>query len=412
MSDGITPRRIRAQASPLDQRTMRFILDAPIEAGRSASFDATTADAPLPQALFAIEGVAKVQVTGETILITRAPDTEWQALKAPIAAAIRAVLDSTDQPLGSASTTQATDGSDDTLLAAVTELLETKANPSIASHGGRITAEGVQNGIVYLRMSGGCQGCAASSVTLRKGVETMLRAALPQIREIVDVTDHSSGQTPFYRQTPGQSPIATRVLPPDSVAWEDGRLVIDPDYLAPRLGLKPDALQAALERGEVVVTTESAAAATSGRTRVTARSATRAWAADVMPDGSAREVPPPKPLSASERATSTLPHRVRAHLEALPDDRLPITYGRLARDLGMYAPGSIRAVTAALETTMREDAAADRPFLAAQVVGRGSGKLPGKGFFDLARALGRGPRPDETEAAFHQRHVTRGLETG
>jgi hypothetical protein len=261
-------------------------------------------------------------------------------------------------------------------------------------------------------MSGGCQGCAASSVTLRQGVETMLRAALPQIREIVDVTDHTSGQTPFYPQKPGQSPIATRALPADSVAWEDGRLVIDPDYLAPRLGLKPDEMQAALAQGEVVITTESAAAATSGRTRVTARSATRAWAADVMPDGSAREVPPPKPLSASERATSTLPHRVRAHLEALPDDRLPITYGRLARDLGMYAPGSIRAVTAALETTMREDAAAGRPFLAAQVVGRGLGKLPGKGFFALARALGRGPRPDETEAAFHQRQVAEALEAG
>ena len=72
----------------------------------------------------------------------------------------------------------------------------------------------------------------------------------------------------------------------------------------------------------------------------------------------------------------------------------------------MYAPGSVRKITAALEATMREDAAANRPFIAARVVSRGPAQSPGKGFFDLARALGRGPQPEESDLDFHRRQLT------
>ncbi|MCF3595015.1 NifU family protein [Rhodobacteraceae bacterium LMO-12] len=196
-----------------------------------------------------------VQVTGETILVTRATGHDWQVLKGPIAAAIRAVLDSTDQPLGDGAATPATAKRDAKLLAAISELLDAKTNPSIASHGGHVSAESVENGIVHLRMAGGCQGCAASAVTLRQGVETMLRAALPTIREIVDVTDHASGQTPFYGDKPGQSPVFRRLVPADVLAWEEGQLRIAPTYVAPRLGLKPEDLQAGFSRGEIVMET-------------------------------------------------------------------------------------------------------------------------------------------------------------
>lgn len=299
---------------------------------------------------------------------------------------------------------------DDALRLAVADLLERKANPEIASHGGRIDVESVENRSVYLRMSGGCQGCAASALTLRQGVETMLRKALPAIREIVDVTDHASGENPYYRHQLGQSPVLTRPVPRDCIGWDDGQLHIDPDYLAPRLGLDPQTMAEALERGELVIETGDSPGTQGDVTRVTARSASRAWAADVLPDGSAREVPPPGPLSAAERAASTLPYRIRRHLQSLPAARLPVTYGRLARALGMYAPGSIRKITGALETTMIEDAQAGRPFIAACVVGRGRGALPGQGFFALARSLQRGPRAGESEADFHARALRETLE--
>lgn len=400
MSDTEPRRRIRAQASPRDPATMRFILDAPVQQGRSASFDAATAETPLAKALFAIDGVMQVQVTGETILVTLAPGHDWQALKRPIGAAIRKVLDSTDQPLGDGIPTPATEQNDAKLLAAVSDLLDTRTNPSIAGHGGHISAERVQNGIVHLRMSGGCQGCSASAVTLRQGVETMLRAALPAIREIVDVTDHTSGQTPYYRDEPGQSPLFRRPLPPDVVSWEGDQPRIAPGYLAPRLGLKPEDVQPGFSNGEIVM--ETGPAPRSEATRVVVRSPLRAWAADISPDGTAYEVPPPR-LPPNAEPASSLPDRVRAFLKELSIEDSPISYGHLARRLNMYAPGSIRKITNALEVTMREDSEAGRPFIAARVVGRGPAQLPGNGFFDLADALGRGQPPNETKQSFHQR---------
>ncbi|WP_340108521.1 NifU family protein [Pikeienuella sp. HZG-20] len=411
MPDIAPRRRIRAQASPRDPSTMRFILDAPVQDGCSARFDGTTRDAPLAQALFAIDGVKKAQVTGETILVTRAPGADWRALKGPVAAAIRRALDGDAPPLGEAPDA-ASEDDDAALLEAVTRVLDARANPSIASHGGSISAESVENGVVYLRMSGGCQGCSASAVTLRQGVETILRSELPAIREIVDVTDHAGGQNPFYGAAPGQSALMSRPVPAGAVRWVDGELAIDPEYLAPRLGLKPDQLAVAWARGDIVITTETSLEPTPGRTRVVARSPKRAWAAEIAPDGAAHEIPPPRAAPAAEHGASPLTRRVRAYLEALPEDKLPITYGRLARGLGMYAPGSIRKVTGALEATMREDAAAGRAFIAARVGGRGGGGVPGKGFFELARALGRGPRPGESEAAFQRRQMLESFEAG
>lgn len=410
MSDTALHRRIRAQASPRDPSTMRFILDAPVQAGRTASFDGPDDEAPLAKALFAIDGVSKVQVTGETVLVTRAWGHDWRVLKAPIAAAIRRVLDSADRPLGDASDVTPHGDSDAAILAAVTGILDRQANPAIARHGGRVSAERVENGVAYLRMSGGCQGCAASSVTLRNGVETMLRAAVPGIREIVDVTDHGSGTNPYYRYEPGQSPAFTSPVPAASLRWEDGRLAIDPAYLAPRLGLDPDELLAGLSRGDIV--TERDEGATAGHVRVTVRSPQRAWAAEILPDGTAREVPPPRARAASEDASTALADRIRRHLETLPAESLPATYGEIARALGMSMPGSIRGVTDALEATMRQDAEAGRPFIATRAVGRGSGNLPGRGFFELARTLGRGPRSAEAEQAFFQRELRESLGSG
>jgi NFU1 iron-sulfur cluster scaffold homolog, mitochondrial len=407
MSDTGLHRRIRAQASPRDPSTMRFILDAPVQAGRTASFGGPDDDAPLAKALFAIDGVRKVQVAGETILVTRARGHDWQALKGPIAAAIRRVLDSADHPLGDASDAAPQGDDDAAILAAVTGVLDRQANPAIARHGGHVSAERVENGVVHLRMSGGCQGCAASSATLRDGVETMLRAAVPGVREIVDVTDHGSGTNPYYRDQPGQSPTFTRPIPAASLRWEDGELAIDPAYLAPRLGLEPDELLDGFSRGDIV--TERDEDATVGNIRVTVRSPQRTWAAEILPDGSAREVPPPRVQAASGDTNTALPDRVRQHLGTLPADRLPVTYRQIARALGMYTPGSIRGVTDALEATMREDAEIGRPFIAARAVGRGSGKLPGRGFFELARALGRGPRPAESDEAFFQRELQESL---
>ena len=79
-------------------------------------------------------------------------------------------------------------------------VLEQNINPSIASHGGRadLVAMDEEKKVAYIKMSGGCQGCAMSRMTLSQGIETTLREAIPELTEVIDVTDHASGVNPFY----------------------------------------------------------------------------------------------------------------------------------------------------------------------------------------------------------------------
>jgi Fe-S cluster biogenesis protein NfuA len=367
----------------------------------SACFEDATTDAPLARALFAIPGVQRVEVDGASIYVCSSTDVDWSAFKTLIAAAIRDVLDREALPLGQLSETPKDE--DALLFLAVTDLLDREANPAIASHGGSVAVERVEDGDVYLRMSGGCQGCAASSATLRQGIETMLRAALPAIGEIIDLTDHGAGTNPFYAGAQGKSPTLHRPLPPGAIDWEDGQIIIDPEYLAPRLGLTPDTFRAGMRNGDIVSRSESGKDADTGKTRITVRTPVRAWSAEVLSDGTAREVPPSRARPNEVTAGETLADQVRRYLKNLPEDEVLITYGKLTRALGHWAPGSIAKITKALEVTMREDAATATPFIAARVISRGADKLPGKGFFELAQVLERGPMDGETDRAFHER---------
>jgi Fe/S biogenesis protein NfuA len=81
----------------------------------------------------------------------------------------------------------------------VQAVLETQVNPQIASHGGRIDLVGVEGTEILMEMSGGCQGCAMSRMTLRQGVERMIREAIPEVTAIHDVTDHTAGENPYFQ---------------------------------------------------------------------------------------------------------------------------------------------------------------------------------------------------------------------
>lgn len=80
----------------------------------------------------------------------------------------------------------------------VRKILDQQVNPGIAAHGGAIKLAAVEGQDVYIEMTGGCQGCALSRMTLRQGVERMLRQAVPEIGELHDVTDHASGANPYF----------------------------------------------------------------------------------------------------------------------------------------------------------------------------------------------------------------------
>jgi Fe/S biogenesis protein NfuA len=80
----------------------------------------------------------------------------------------------------------------------VKHVIEHQINPSIAGHGGAVALVDVRDEVVYLEMHGGCQGCGMAAVTLAQGIRRILMESLPEIREIVDVTNHEAGANPYY----------------------------------------------------------------------------------------------------------------------------------------------------------------------------------------------------------------------
>lgn len=80
----------------------------------------------------------------------------------------------------------------------VGQLLEQQINPALAAHGGYAALKGVEGETVYVTMGGGCQGCAVSAMTLRDGIASSIKEAIPEIKEVIDVTDHDAGETPYY----------------------------------------------------------------------------------------------------------------------------------------------------------------------------------------------------------------------
>jgi Fe/S biogenesis protein NfuA len=80
----------------------------------------------------------------------------------------------------------------------VKHVIEYQINPSIAGHGGAVTLVDVRDDVIYLEMQGGCQGCGMAAVTLAQGIRRILIETLPEIRDIVDVTNHDAGANPYY----------------------------------------------------------------------------------------------------------------------------------------------------------------------------------------------------------------------
>ena len=81
---------------------------------------------------------------------------------------------------------------------AVLTVLDEQINPAIAAHGGQADLVAVEEGVVYVRMSGGCQGCGLAAVTLTQGIEVAIVDAVPEISSVIDVTDHAAGANPYY----------------------------------------------------------------------------------------------------------------------------------------------------------------------------------------------------------------------
>ena len=85
----------------------------------------------------------------------------------------------------------------------IQELIDERINPAVAAHGGQIELLNVEEDSIYIHMGGGCQGCGMANVTLKHGIEAMIQEVFPEIKHVVDTTDHASGDNPYYSPSKG-----------------------------------------------------------------------------------------------------------------------------------------------------------------------------------------------------------------
>ena len=181
-----------------DPQKCRFVLDGEVLSRASLTFNAesNTENAPLAKKLLDLPYIAQVNIAGQVVTLTGDNVESWPAVGKEIGGVIRDQIKSGEAPV----TEEEMNVGDSTVFDQVNELIKNDINPGIASHGGIITLHNVSDGKAYVTMGGGCQGCSASSITLKQGVESYIVAKVDEVTEIVDITDHSEGVNPYYTQ--------------------------------------------------------------------------------------------------------------------------------------------------------------------------------------------------------------------
>jgi Fe-S cluster biogenesis protein NfuA len=185
--------QIKAEVDRNDIHVCRFTVDRPVQDGSAVFYTLEEAkDNSLAQRLLNLPGIMKVELNDNLVDVTQGGAEDWRQLGKRVGTAIRAFLN------------PAPDIADSDRLPSehvrmkVQQVLDEMINPGVAAHGGFVELLDVQDDNIFIRMGGGCQGCGAADVTLKMGIERLIREQVPQVREILDTTDHASGTNPFY----------------------------------------------------------------------------------------------------------------------------------------------------------------------------------------------------------------------
>ncbi|MFL6276949.1 MAG: NifU family protein [Blastocatellia bacterium] len=185
--------QIRAEVDQQDIHVCHFTVDRPVNSGAATFASADEAKVnDLANRLFSIPGIDKVELDGYKVSVTQSGSEDWRQIGKRIGSAIRTSLDPPPEvPEGDRLPP-------DEVRRRVQQVLDDMINPGVASHGGFVELLDVQDDSIFIRMGGGCQGCGAADMTLKQGVERLIRENIPQVREVLDQTDHASGRNPYY----------------------------------------------------------------------------------------------------------------------------------------------------------------------------------------------------------------------
>lgn len=179
---------IQTESTP-NPATLKFLPGQTVLAAGTADFpnaDAA-ANSPLAQRIFAVDGVSGVFFGGDFVTVTKPDEVDWNHIKPSILGAIMEHFQS-GQPVMQGEATNAGhadhDGPDSEIVSQIKDLLDTRVRPAVAQDGGDITFHGFDKGIVYLHMQGACAGCPSSTLTLKMGIENLLRHYIPEVVEV------------------------------------------------------------------------------------------------------------------------------------------------------------------------------------------------------------------------------------
>src|SRR5437667_6089106 len=191
--------QITREVDRRDPKTCRFTSERTLYVGVRTFTDLEEAKAmPLAESLMHLTGVARIQLIGHLLVVTRTEDREWTALAREIEAILTAYIIS-DQALTREDVQEQMMLIGKNTKEKVQYLVDTQINPGVAEHGGAVQIVDIRGGSLYLKLHGGCQGCGAADFTLKQGIETIVKRAVPEIDQIIDLTNHSAGTNPYYQ---------------------------------------------------------------------------------------------------------------------------------------------------------------------------------------------------------------------
>ncbi|MEK9629277.1 MAG: NifU family protein [Nitrospinota bacterium] len=190
---------IKAQPSPTGDQCM-FTVNRVLMADCSWYFDSfeSAAESSLAESLFSLDDVETVLVCESTVTVTRKDKTliDWVPLAKEIGGAIRGALEE-GRPL-IAEKIISSIPTEEVIRAGIQKVIDEEVNPGVAGHGGQINLLSVKGNSVTIQMGGGCQGCSAADLTLKQGIHTSFRKAVPEVGAIFDETDHTAGLNPYF----------------------------------------------------------------------------------------------------------------------------------------------------------------------------------------------------------------------
>ena len=178
---------IQTETTP-NPATLKFLPGQTVLGSGTADFPNadSAAPSPLARAIFAVDGVTGVFLGADFVTVTKADALDWAHLKPAILGAIMEHFQS-GRPVieGEAAEEHAShDGADGEIVDQIKQLLDTRVRPAVAQDGGDITFHGFDRGVVYLHMKGACAGCPSSTLTLKMGIENLLRHYIPEVTEV------------------------------------------------------------------------------------------------------------------------------------------------------------------------------------------------------------------------------------